>query len=69
MNYLVVLEREGDVVGAYPPDLPGVGVTADNEAEALQLIQDAISLHLEGLRAEGLPVPPPTCKAELVQVQ
>ena len=68
MTFLVVVEREGNVFGAYPPDLPGVGVTADTEEEALRLVREAIAFHLEGLRAEGEPVPPATSKAEVVKV-
>ncbi len=69
MEYLVLVEQEGNVFGAYPPDLPGVGVTADSEEEAIRLVREAIAFHLEGLRAEGQPVPLPTCKAQVVQVR
>jgi predicted RNase H-like HicB family nuclease len=59
-EYLVVIEREGDSWGAYCPDLPGVGVVGDSREEVEQLIREAISFHLEGLRAAGEPVPEPT---------
>jgi predicted RNase H-like HicB family nuclease len=59
-EYLVVIEHEGKSWGAYCPDLPGVGVVGDTREEVEQLVRDAISLHLEGLRAAGEPVPQPT---------
>ena len=59
-EYLVVIEHEGESWGAYCPDLPGVGVVGDTREQVEQLIREAISLHLEGLRAAGEPVPEPT---------
>ena len=59
-EYLVVIEHEADSWGAYCPDLPGVGVVGDSREEVEQLIREAISLHLDGLRQSGDPVPEPT---------
>ena len=59
-EYLVVIEREGESWGAYCPDLPGVGVVGDSREEVEQLVREAISFHLEGLRKAGEPVPEPT---------
>jgi predicted RNase H-like HicB family nuclease len=59
-EYLVVIEHEGDSWGAYCPDLPGVGVVGDSREEVEQLIRDAVSFHLEGLRRSGDPIPEPT---------
>jgi predicted RNase H-like HicB family nuclease len=68
-EYLVVIEREGDSWGAFCPDLPGVGVVADTREEVELLIRDAISIHLEGLRLAGDPIPAPTAiGTTLVQV-
>lgn len=68
-EYLVVIEREDDSWGAFCTDLPGVGVVAGTREEGERLIRDAISIHLEGLRLAGDPVPPPTAiGTTLVQV-
>jgi predicted RNase H-like HicB family nuclease len=60
MNYPVVLHKDrSSDYGVTVPDLPGcfsAGKTAD---EALAMAKEAIELHLEGLVAEGLPVPRP----------
>ena len=66
MGYAVVIERADGNYSAYVPDLPGrvaTGVTLKTvEAE----IHDAIRFHIEGLRADGLPVPAPTTIADYV---
>ena len=68
MSYFVVFEQAADGGwGAYPPDLPGVGVVAAGHAEARDLVRAAIALHLDGLRADGLAVPEPgTYAAEYI---
>ncbi len=59
-EYLVVIEHEGDSWGAFCPDLPGVGVIGDTREEVEGLIREAISLHLDGLRQAGDPIPEPS---------
>jgi predicted RNase H-like HicB family nuclease len=59
-KYAVIYERGGEGEenwGAYVPDLPGCITTGDTLEEVQRNIQEAIQLHLEELRAEGLPVP------------
>ena len=36
--------------------------------EVLALIHEAIEFHIEGLKADGIPVPPPTSQSELVDI-
>ena len=67
MRYYVVYEEASDGGwGAYPPDLPGVGVVGRTREEARQLVRRAIELHLEGLKKDGLPIPEPS--GEYVEV-
>lgn len=40
----------------------------DSREEVERLIQEAIELHLEGMREEGLPIPPPASFAGEVEV-
>ena len=68
MNYLVIVEKGPTSYGAHVPDLPGCVAAADSREEVLQLIREAIEFHIEGLRADGRPVPPPASSVELVQV-
>jgi predicted RNase H-like HicB family nuclease len=66
-TYAVVIERADDGgYGAWSPDLPGVAAVADTEAEVLAEMRRAIEFHLEGLRADGQPVPRPSTVAATV---
>ena len=68
-EYLVIFERGNDGGwGAYVPDLPGLGVVADTREEADQLIREGITLHIAGLREDGLPIPEPTTTAGRISV-
>lgn len=68
MRYVVILERGEDGFGAYVPDLPGCIAVGETKEEALRLIAEAVELHLEGLREEGLPIPEPSSSSEYVEV-
>ena len=68
MRYMVVLEQGPTSYGAYVPDLPGCVAAGESEEEVLQLIQEAIEFHLEGLREEGSPVPEPNSFSRVVEV-
>ena len=68
MRYAIVIEKGATSYGAYVPDLPGCVAAAETRGEALQLIREAIELHIEEMRKEGLPVPEPLSSAEYVEV-
>ena len=59
MRYAIVIEQAEGNFSAYVPDLPGCIATGASVAEAEREIQEAIALHLEGLREDGLPIPMP----------
>ena len=47
-EYLVVVERyRADAYGAYVPELPGLGVAGETEAEVRDLVAEAIRLYLD----------------------
>lgn len=62
-GYLTVFEHDDDGWSVYVPDLPGCVSTGETRDEAEQGISQAVALHVEGLRAEGLPVPAPSAEA------
>jgi predicted RNase H-like HicB family nuclease len=68
VNYTVVIEEGPTSYGASVPDLPGCIAVGETRDEALALIREAIELHIEGLREDGLPVPVPHFSAETVAV-
>ena len=65
-GYAVIIEQGETSFGAYVPELPGLGVAGDSLEEVERLIREAISLHIESLRAHGDPVPPPSTVATMV---
>jgi len=68
MRYAIIIEKtDTNTFGAYAPDLPGVAVTADTIDEARELIREAIALHLEGLEADGQPIPTPSVEIDYVE--
>ncbi len=68
MRYAVVIEKAPSNYAAYVPDLPGCIATGATVAETESLIREAIEFHLEGLKADGLPIPPPSSHVEYVDV-
>lgn len=68
MKFTVIYEKGQTSWGAYVPDLPGVISVGDSRDEVEQLIQEAIELHLEGMREEGMPIPLPSSFAGVVEI-
>ncbi len=69
MRYMVVIEQGTSSFGASVPDLPGCIAVGKTKQEVIQLIQEAITFHLEELKDEGEPVPYPRSYAEFIDVQ
>lgn len=69
MKYAVLFEKGPTSWGASVPDLPGCVAVADTREGVEKLIQEAIELHLEGMREDGLPVPEPQHDVAIVDVK
>ena len=67
MRYAVVIEKAETNYSAYVPDLPGCVATGTTVAEVEAEIRHAIRFHIDGLKADGMSVPPPTSIAEYVE--
>ncbi|MEX0642107.1 MAG: type II toxin-antitoxin system HicB family antitoxin [Pirellulales bacterium] len=67
-RYAIVIEKSPSNYGAYVPDLPGCVATGATIEETGSLLREAIELHVEGMRQDGLPIPPPTSVVEYLQV-
>jgi predicted RNase H-like HicB family nuclease len=67
MRYAMVIEKSEANYSAYVPDLPGCVATGATVAEVEEEIGEAIRLHIEGLREDGLPIPELTSIAEYVE--
>lgn len=68
MRYAIVIEDAGQNYSAYVPDLPGCIATGSTAAETEKAIREAIEIHLDGLRAEKLPIPVASSRVHYVEV-
>jgi predicted RNase H-like HicB family nuclease len=68
MRYAIVIEKAERNYAAYVPDLPGCVATGATIEETERSIREAIEIHVEGLRADGLPIPEPSSRVEYVDV-
>jgi predicted RNase H-like HicB family nuclease len=68
MRYAIVIENAGANFSAYVPDLPGCIATGATVAETEMQIREAIEFHLEGMKEDGSPIPPPTSRVDYVEV-
>lgn len=68
MRYAIVIEAAGNNYSAYVPDLPGCIATGASIEETEAQIREAIEFHLEGLRADNLPIPPASSRVDYVEV-
>lgn len=68
MRYAIVIEAAGSNYSAYVPDLPGCVATGSTVEEAEEQIREAIEFHLEGLRADNLPIPLASSRVDYVEV-
>jgi predicted RNase H-like HicB family nuclease len=71
MEYLVVYEKSNDgSIWARVPDVPGCSSCGDTVEEARENIKEAIELHLEALKAEGIPIPVPNhLQVEVIEIE
>ena len=62
------VEKAKTNYAASVPDLPGCVATRATLKETQRRIREAIEIHIEGLREDGLPVPKPTSRVDYVEV-
>jgi len=68
MRYAIVIENAGPNYSAYVPDLQGCVATGATLEEVEREIREAIEFHLEGLREDGSPIPPPSSAVGYVDI-
>ncbi len=59
-EYAVIYERGPNNWSAYVPDLPGCISMGKTRTDIERNIQEAIELHIEGMLADGEPIPEPS---------
>lgn len=67
-RYLIVIEPTATGFSAYSPDLPGCVAAGPTRADVERSMQEAVTIHVEGLRAEGHPIRPGGTSATYVEV-
>jgi predicted RNase H-like HicB family nuclease len=67
-RFLIVIEKAGNSYSAYSPDLPGCVAARSTREEAEKNMHEVVKMHLEGLKEDGLPVPPSESFAEYIAV-
>ena len=67
-RYAIVIEKAKSNYSAYVPDLPGCVATGATVEETESLLREAIDLHLEGMREDGLAIPEPASVVEYLEV-
>lgn len=68
MRYAIVIEKAEGNFSAYVPDLPGCVATGNDIAEVEAQVREAILFHLDGMREDGLPVPPPASQVDYIDI-
>ena len=67
MKYLVIIEKTQRNYSAFSPDLPGCIATGETRSEVEERIREAIRMHLDGMREDGLPIPEPSSTAKYIE--
>ena len=67
-EYTVIYEHTKNNWSAYSPDVSGCMATGKTRAEVEQNFKEALEFHIEGLKAEGLPIPESTSEVGRVEV-
>ena len=66
-KYLIVIEKTPNNLSAFSPDLPGCVATGSTQIEVEERMRDAIRMHLDGMREDGITIPPPSSVAEYIE--
>lgn len=67
-RFLIVIEKAENNYSPYSPDLPGCIATGSTVEEVKKNMQEAIEMHIKGLKDDNLPIPKPHALAEYVAV-
>ena len=68
-RYAIVIEKGATNYGGYVPDLPGCVATGATVEETERLLREAIALHLEGMKEDGLLIPEPSSVVDYLELE
>lgn len=67
-RFLIVVEKANGNYSAYSPDLPGCVATGESREEVERNMHEAVQMHVQALREDGLPIPEAQSFAEYIAV-
>ncbi len=67
-RYLIIVEKASDNFSAYSPDVPGCVATGATREEAESEMHQALQMHLDDIKEDGLPLPEPSASIGYVEV-
>ena len=67
-RFLIVIEKANGNYSAYSPDLPGCVATGKTVEQTEGNMYQAIRMHLNGMREDGVDIPDPQSIGEYVLV-
>lgn len=67
-TYPIIIEKANGNYSAYCPDLPGCVATGVTVREVKKNMKEAIELHIQGLKEDGLPIPRPSTEVMYIEV-
>ncbi len=56
-KFLIITEKANNNYSAYSPELPGCIATGSTIDEVEKNMFEAIEMHIQGLKEDGLPIP------------
>lgn len=68
MKYLVIIEKINNNYSVYLPDISGCITTGKTIEETKSNITEALLIHLDGLKNNGLPSPEARAKVDYIAV-
>jgi predicted RNase H-like HicB family nuclease len=68
-QFLIIVEKANGNYSAYCPDLPGCVATGKTREDVLKRMEEAIKLHLEGMREDNIPIPPKRSFVEYISLE
>lgn len=69
MKFMVVLEKAENNWAAYCPDVPGCIATGRTQEQTIKRYEKALGMHIQGLEKDGLPLPEPSARTAVVELE
>jgi len=68
-RYAIVIEKAATNYGGYVPDLPGCVAAGATVEETERFLREAIAMHLEGMKEDGIPIPEPSSVVDYLEME